>query len=230
MWSSIVLLLAVTVPLVTAGVSKADVNSYLRAELKKGNPDDASTQSCFWTEMRDKVFEQGTEPPFTTEYDTLPRAKLVCAQTSSCRAVTQETPDSAFILSDQRAAEADEVAVSWVRECEDKETPIVQARADSETDSGAAFLKIKVLTMDRFKSLKRLMDSLKDAYYDGDTVDIDFFVDFPPTKDATKLKAKLNARTLIINHLENWDWPYGRKHIHVRRICRSLLLSVNLTI
>ena len=35
-------------------------------------------------------------------------------------------------------------------------------------------------------------------------------------QDQTKLRQKLNARRLIIDHLENWEWPYGTKTIHVR--------------
>lgn len=216
-WTALVLAALCVVGISAQQVDEAAVNSFLRNALKQGGEDGerGDGKACFWTEMPDKAFERGVGTGFDKDYDSLEVAKLMCVQTEACRAVSQEDPQGKYFLSDQRAAEAVETAVSWVRECEEQEHALVP-REGSATEPTNNFFKIKVLTMDRLKSLKRLMDSLKAAYYDGDTVDIDFFVDYPPYKDESKLKAKLNARKLIIDHLENWEWPYGRKRIHVR--------------
>ena len=215
--------LALAALLVVAAAADSNVNSFLRTVIRSGDggPADETTKACFWTEMKEKIFERGTGTAFEQTYESLSVAKLVCAQEASCRAISQV--DDGFILSDQRAAEADATALSWVHECESQQPESalvapssINGRADSDTDSTSEFFHIKVLTMDRLQSLKRLMDSLKAAYYDGDTVHIDFFVDYPPGSDAKKVKAKLNARRLIIDHIENWEWPYGQKSIHVR--------------
>ena len=61
--------------------------------------------------------------------------------------------------------------------------------------------------MDRLHSLKRLMDSLKDAYYDGDTVHIQFFVDYPPAKVSCCELAGLSAVFWNVRHSHCWeDW------------------------
>lgn len=73
--------------------------------------------------------------------------------------------------------------------------------------------------MNRFNSLSRLLNSLKDAHYDGDKVHLDVFVDYPPTHTVAakrKLAKKLRDRVQVIRVLENFEWPHGTKMIHVR--------------
>jgi hypothetical protein len=202
-------------PFAVEATDNGGLNSFLRAAVRNGT-DSAPVQACFWNQLPHMRFERGETTSFNQAYETLDIAKLVCVQQENCKAVTEE--NGKFIISDQRSAEADVSAVSWVYECEEQvpATLSLVPRAGSSEESNNNFFHIKVLTMDRLKSLKRLMDSLKAAYYDGDTVNIDFFVDYPPAKDSKKLMAKLNARKLIIDHLENWEWPYGTKRIHVR--------------
>jgi hypothetical protein len=196
------------------------LNALLRSAVSGGAP-----KACFWTELKDKAFEPAdgaSYPPFDQSFASVADAKAACLGELTCRAVSLRlgegggVGDGSFIISDQRAATPVHGAMSWVRECELQEptvvapagtapesTGLVSARSGSAVASTTEFLTIKVLTMDRLQSLKRLIDSLKDAYYDGDRVHIQFFVDFP--KDIST--EKLNARRLILDHLEAWEWP-----------------------
>jgi hypothetical protein len=233
---SVALVLAVTsADLLDTGGAQS-VNTFLRSAVMAGEQLGGASEVCFWTEMPDKTFERGTAPPFDQTYPSLAMAQLACTTLqSNCRAVSQE--GEVYFLSDQRAADAEVGASSWVHECGPQD-PSGAAAAAAASGSGpkalqaagrggtavegssTEFLHIKVLTMDRLQSLKRLMDSLKNAHYDGDTVHLDVYVDYPPATDATKLQSKLNTRKLIIDYLETFDWPHGKKMIHVRaRLC-----------
>ena len=64
-------------------------------------------------------------------------------------------------------------------------------------------LTIRIITMDRPLSLQRLLASLNDAYYDGDTVNIEFYVDKPnPTADKTRNKA-------VVQIVQEFEWKHG---------------------
>jgi hypothetical protein len=217
---ALLLLVLVLLLDVVAPQAASAVNSLLRSVVNSG-----VRKACFWTELHDKAFEPAdgaSHPPFDQSFPTVEAAKATCLGEPMCRAVSlrlgengEAAGDGSFIISDQRAATPVHGAMSWVRECE-LQQPIAVAddtglaasgRLGSAAASTTEFLTIKVLTMDRLQSLKRLIDSLKDAYYDGDRVHIQFFVDFPKTDDSGVLAQKLNARRLIIDHLEAWEWP-----------------------
>eukprot|EP01036_Dinobryon_divergens_P033651 gene33651-43489_t len=64
-------------------------------------------------------------------------------------------------------------------------------------------LTIRIITMDRPSSLERLLASLSEAYYDGNVVHIEFFVDKPsPTADQTKNKA-------VVELVKSFKWKHG---------------------
>ncbi|CAF0983438.1 unnamed protein product [Didymodactylos carnosus] len=70
-------------------------------------------------------------------------------------------------------------------------------------------LRIKIITYNRFQSLKRLLASLLTAYYFNDQVDLDIWIDHP-LQDATTETRK--ERLLIVQYLSNkkqFRWPHG---------------------
>ena len=86
-------------------------------------------------------------------------------------------------------------------------------------DDNTQFLTLKVLTMNRKESLARLIKSLLNADYSGDTVNLDIYVDYPPTHTAKyrdKLESRLRDRVQVIELVEKLVWPFGRKLVHVR--------------
>lgn len=70
-------------------------------------------------------------------------------------------------------------------------------------------LHLIVLTVDRPRSLNRLLDSLKEADFAGDAIDLDIVVDRPKGGPNS-----LWLATLDIAHATTW--PHGRKAIRVR--------------
>eukprot|EP00002_Diphylleia_rotans_P023890 TRINITY_DN4706_c0_g1_i1.p1 TRINITY_DN4706_c0_g1~~TRINITY_DN4706_c0_g1_i1.p1 ORF type:complete len:302 (+),score=58.06 TRINITY_DN4706_c0_g1_i1:119-1024(+) len=70
-------------------------------------------------------------------------------------------------------------------------------------------LKLKVLTCDRAESLTRLLNSIASAEYNGDIVDIDFYIDY------TK---KLRENQVVLKVAQDFQWSHGSKTIHERVI------------
>ena len=72
-------------------------------------------------------------------------------------------------------------------------------------------LTIRIITMDRPSSLERLLASLSEAYYDGNVVHIEFFVDKPnPTVDHTKYNA-------VVELVKAFKWKHGNVHKNFER-------------
>lgn len=70
-------------------------------------------------------------------------------------------------------------------------------------------LRLIVLTVDRPRSLNRLLESLRQADFGGDTIDLDIIVDKPKTGPSSSWLA-----TIDIAH--GAAWAHGRKAIRVR--------------
>ena len=81
-------------------------------------------------------------------------------------------------------------------------------RQKSSTQSCVAVLRIIVLTVDRHKSLLRLLRSLENADYGGDCVDLDIWIDRAPD-GSVHVGTHLLADKL-------W-WPFGRKTVHTHK-------------
>jgi hypothetical protein len=96
-------------------------------------------------------------------------------------------------------------------------------------------LTLKLLTMNRFSSLKRCIASLLAAHYDGDKVDLDIYIDHAPTTwtDGIQVNPQSdgNGENTTESRLRDWrqtqriaryianhvHWhPIGEKRIHVR--------------
>ena len=69
-------------------------------------------------------------------------------------------------------------------------------------------LTIRIISMDRPSSLKRLLASLSNAYYDSDTVNIEFYVDKP------KSTSEQTANEAVVEVVNAFQWKHGP----VRRI------------
>lgn len=72
----------------------------------------------------------------------------------------------------------------------------------------SAALSLIVLTMNRPTALRRLLDSLARAEYLGDVVDLDIWVDRPAEESQSWQAVKGLS--------EEFDWPHGRKSVHIR--------------
>ena len=68
-------------------------------------------------------------------------------------------------------------------------------------------LRIMVLTYNRVASLKRLLDSLCSAEYDGFRVDLDIWID-----KSSKVDSVHDADVLLVSAAV--DWPFGIKTVH----------------
>ncbi|CAF1209433.1 unnamed protein product, partial [Didymodactylos carnosus] len=78
-------------------------------------------------------------------------------------------------------------------------------------------LRIKILTYNRFQSLKRLLISLLTTYYFNDHVDLDIWIDHP-SQDATAGTRK--EWSLIVQYLSNksqFHWPHGSLLIYQQK-------------
>jgi hypothetical protein len=80
-------------------------------------------------------------------------------------------------------------------------------------------LDIKLLTYNRVASFKRCITSLANALYDGDTVDIQVFVDHfqdVPNMSQEEHDSKLKLHYQILSFLENFEWKHGKILVHYR--------------
>jgi hypothetical protein len=81
--------------------------------------------------------------------------------------------------------------------------------------------QIIVLTMNREKSLKRLLKSLQTADYDGDVVDLVIRVDYYDGKQQQGNAANKN----VMRVAHNISWIHGNKTIHLAKENRGLAMS-----
>uniref|UniRef100_A0A0E0CSU0 Uncharacterized protein n=1 Tax=Oryza meridionalis TaxID=40149 RepID=A0A0E0CSU0_9ORYZ len=75
-------------------------------------------------------------------------------------------------------------------------------------------ISVNIITQNRAKSLRRLLASLRDAYYVGDEVPISFNMD-----------SRVDAATL--NVVNAFDWPHGGKTLRRRIIQGGLIRAVS---
>ena len=92
----------------------------------------------------------------------------------------------------------------------------LRAASHSSSQPSPFSLRIRVLTMGRPASLRRLLDSLTAADYLGNRVALDFLVDAPPS-NAT---AAAHAETLAI--VSAFTWPHGSLSIDIADRPRGL--------
>ena len=94
-------------------------------------------------------------------------------------------------------------------------TPTKKEKIASEQDFDAPDFRytLILLSYDRPQSFKRLLDSVLAADYDGDTIDIEFFVDYPsPTSTLGYTYRTRECRQMAVD----FPWPHGRKSLHFR--------------
>ena len=81
-------------------------------------------------------------------------------------------------------------------------------------------MHIKLLTFNRPESLQRCFDSLESAFYDGDTVSLDIFVDHGFNEEHDKWGRR--ARDLVhkihgvLDLVDSLAWSHGPKRVHYR--------------
>lgn len=76
---------------------------------------------------------------------------------------------------------------------------------------------IAVLAYNRPQPLLRALQSLKDAYYDGDPVSLHIYIDhFPSTVDAGKVDDELDKHDKIKEIALKFEWPHGSKVVTAR--------------
>lgn len=75
-------------------------------------------------------------------------------------------------------------------------------------------IQINIITQNRAPSLTRLLQSLTDAHYLGDTIDISFNMD-----------SAVDAPTL--NLIDAFHWPHGQKIVRRRIIQGGLIRAVS---
>eukprot|EP00122_Pirum_gemmata_P015146 Pgem_evm1s14152 len=71
-------------------------------------------------------------------------------------------------------------------------------------------IRLKVMGYTRLNSLKRLILSLDNADYGNHTVPLEFYLDIPEDSQ------KLTSAQECINYVDNFEWKYGPKLMHVR--------------
>lgn len=81
------------------------------------------------------------------------------------------------------------------------------------SEKGPLKFTVIVLAYDRGASLKRLLVSLFNSDYEGDTVDIILHVDYPQHASDRALVAKNKECRQIVRQFR---WPYGRKVVNLR--------------
>lgn len=81
---------------------------------------------------------------------------------------------------------------------------------------------LKVLAFNRTASLLRLLSSLRSAYYDGDEVDLEIFVDHMPPSAPLAEDGK-DVTAMVLTMADAFKWPHGSKrivfqaqHLHIR--------------
>jgi len=75
-------------------------------------------------------------------------------------------------------------------------------------------IQINVITQNRATSLKRLLKSLSNAHYIGDTIDVSFNMD-----------SAVDSQTL--NLVDSFPWPHGTKIVRRRIIQGGLIRAVS---
>jgi hypothetical protein len=88
-----------------------------------------------------------------------------------------------------------------------------------ETSTQKYFVTICIITFDRPKSLKRLLDSLLSANYYQHSVDLMFSIDTKDGKDSLATKE-------VQNFAHRFRWPYGKKIIRRRQRHGGLVTAV----
>lgn len=71
---------------------------------------------------------------------------------------------------------------------------------------------IKVFAFNRTTSLLRLLNSLRSAYYDGDEVDLEIFVDHMPASSPLAEDGK-DVTAMLLTMADAFKWPHGGKRI-----------------
>lgn len=75
-------------------------------------------------------------------------------------------------------------------------------------------IQINIITQNRADSLQRLLQSLTNAHYVGDTIDISFNMD-----------VAVDSRTLYV--IDSFNWPHGQKIVRRRIIRGGLIRAVS---
>lgn len=75
-------------------------------------------------------------------------------------------------------------------------------------------IQISVITQNRAPSLTRLLQSLSQAHYVGDTIDLSFNMD-----------SAVDSETL--NVVDQFPWPHGKKIVRRRIIQGGLIRAVS---
>jgi hypothetical protein len=75
-------------------------------------------------------------------------------------------------------------------------------------------IQINIITQNRATSMMRLLQSLSDSHYLGDTIDISFNMDSAVDSPTLKL-------------IDSFDWPYGQKIVRRRIIQGGLIRAVS---
>jgi len=79
---------------------------------------------------------------------------------------------------------------------------------------GKMRIQINIITQNGATSLMRLLQSLSDAHYIGDTIDISFNMDSAVDSPTLKL-------------IDSFHWPYGQKIVRRRIIQGGLIRAVS---
>ena len=80
---------------------------------------------------------------------------------------------------------------------------------------GPPSMVIKILAFDRPKALLRLLKSLSAANFHGDTVPLDFYIDFPDEEHANNPET-LTERRKVVMLAEKYQWNHGPKRVIAR--------------
>jgi hypothetical protein len=81
-------------------------------------------------------------------------------------------------------------------------------------------VEIKLLTYNRFESVKRCLESLRNANYEGDSVELTIYIDHfapKPTMSQEEHNKLLKTNRQILDLATNFNWPFGKKYIHYRQ-------------
>lgn len=97
-----------------------------------------------------------------------------------------------------------------------------QGIASPSPASCAFTLKIRILTMNRPKSLERLLISINNAEYDGDKVQLEIFVDHPKSDSSSAAIAKHEG---VLAVLKDFRWAHGDFKVNAATTNQGLFKS-----
>ncbi|KAL5708479.1 hypothetical protein ACHQM5_019271 [Ranunculus cassubicifolius] len=95
-------------------------------------------------------------------------------------------------------------------------TPSTQFNLHSSPTPPNFTLTLKVLTFDRLNSLSRCLNSLANADYEGDRVNIHVFIDHFKDGNEKELDGKIEESRKRLDFVDGFVWRYGEKFVHYR--------------